>query len=246
MVYPLDLFESIKKTPFYFSNFVSTIDGKVQISSRHAKLYWPIGSPLDYETLLWLRAHADVLIHGKNTAVGFNTLQTLAKKEYKDKRKKVGKEKDLVYMVISNHPDDQLFQSLTNPPTGVQSVLVTSNQFHQPQPLRLRGMRILKIGTEKVDLHTLNNYFKKNDLHKILIEGGPTLMASFLKENLLDEIFITIAPKLFGNFDNSSKSMVEGYLFPPTKIPRFKLISVMNIKSELYLRYSKIHANDNN
>lgn len=241
MVYPLSLFSSIKKIPFFYSNFVTTIDGKVQARNDQTGKYWPIGSPLDYETLLWLRAHADVLIHGRKTAVGFNTLKTLGKKEFREKRKKLNKNKDLIYMVLSNHPNDQLFQALTNPPAGVQSVLVTSNQYHQLQPQGLRSVKVIKMGSDGVDLHALTNYFKKNNLQKILVEGGPTLFASFMKENLIDEMFVTIAPKIFGDADNT-KTMVEGYLFPPTKIPQFKLISTKNANSELYLRYRFIKS----
>ena len=95
MVYPIDIFKGIKKTPFFYSNFVSTIDGKINVSTDNARLYWPIGNKEDFATLLWLRAHADVLVHGKNTAVGFNTLQTLAKKEFRVKREKIDKKKIL-------------------------------------------------------------------------------------------------------------------------------------------------------
>lgn len=268
MVYSLDLFKSLTKTPYFYSNFVSTIDGKVQVSAKNAKLYWPIGSPLDYETMLWLRAHADVLIHGKNTALGFDTLQTLAKKEFKDKRKILKKKKDLIYMVMSNKPTDNVIKSLQNSPNGIKSILVTHKEakithlsFLRKQesefPIKLAshkmgrsgsgmtendGFQILRIGRDAVDLHALTYYFKKNNLQKILIEGGPTLMASFVKENLLDEMFVTIAPKLFGNFDNFSKSMVEGYLFPPDKILQFELVSVKKVNSELYLRYRFIKS----
>lgn len=238
IVYGLKVFSNIKKTPFFYSNFVTTIDGKVQVSGEKAKLYWPIGSKLDFETLLWLRAHADVLIHGKDTAVGFRTLQTLAKKEFVGKRKKLGKENDLIYTVLSNHPDEKLLTALKNPPQGVRSVLVTNrNSLHPRGEVALHpSVNVLRLGRNKVDLQKLSEYFRKNNLQKILIEGGPTLMASFLKENLIDEMFITIAPKVFGN-NNDTKTMVEGYLFPPDKIPQFKLISVKNINNELYLRY---------
>ncbi len=245
MVYPMSLFSGIKKSPFFYSNFVSTIDGKVQVKNNQTGKYWPIGSPLDYETLLWLRAQADVLIHGKKTAEGFNTLKSLAKKEFKEKREKLGKRKDLIYMVLSNNPSDKLFAALNDSPIGVKSFLVTHEQIHQPhqlQPLGLRLVEVIKMGNTLVDLNALKNYFKQNNLQKILVEGGPTIMASFLKENLLDEMFVTIAPKIFGSEKNQTISMIEGHIFPPDKIPQFGLISVKNIQSELYLRYCILEA----
>lgn len=239
MVYPKSLFSNIKNIPFFYSNFVSTIDGKVQVRGESAKLYWPIGSELDFDTLLWLRANADVLIHGKNTALGFQTLKTLAKKEFKEKREILGKKNDLIYMVLSNHPTNKLLQALRDPPKSIQSMLVTNIQPHNSQTHGLKQVKIVKVGNNSIDLVDLKNYFIKNNLKKILIEGGPTIMASFLKENLIDEMFVTIAPKIFGNESNSTISMIEGHLFSPDKIPKFRIVSVKNIKNELYLRYRR-------
>lgn len=215
-VYDKNIFDAVKKSPFFYSNFVMTIDGKIQVLDSQSARYWPIGSKLDFDTLLWLRAHADVLIHGKNTALGFNTLKTLGKKELTAKRKKLGKKNKLIYMVLSNHPDDKLLNGLKNPPPEVKSCI-------------LKGS----------DLKGLVRYFRKNKLHKILVEGGPTLMASFLKENLIDEMFVTIAPKIFGNSNNKTITMVENHLFAPDKVPQFKLLSAKNINNELYLRYRR-------
>lgn len=235
-IYPSNLFNNIKKSPFFYSNFVATIDGKVQADGEWAKLYWPIGSKLDFDTLLWLRAHADVLIHGKKTAIGFRTLQTLSKTEFREKREKLDKKSDLIYMVLSNNPTNKLIQSLDNPPHGVQSCLVTTSRGLNV--INPRGLAALNLGEKEIDLKRLVKYFQKNNLQKILIEGGPTLMGSFLAENMIDELFITIVPKIFGS-NNSTKTMVEGYLFPPNKIPLFKLISAINKEGELYLRYQK-------
>lgn len=240
-VYPENIFTNIQKRPFFYSNFVMSLDGKISVGGRRGKLYWPIGGKLDFETLLWLRAQADVLIHGKKTALGFNTLETLAKKEFKKKRENLGKKEDLIYMVLSDHPTEDLFRIISNPPPGVKSFLVTGgvNIFHPPGELALHlPVNILRLGQNRIDLNKLSQHFRKNKLHKILVEGGPTLMASFLKENLIDEMFITVAPKIFGSGRNT-KTMVENYLFPPDKVPQFKLISVKNISNELYLRYRK-------
>lgn len=238
-VYQTNIFSGIKKVPFFYSNFVTTIDGKVQVRNTQTRQYWPIGSKLDFDTLLWLRAQADVLIHGRKTATGFGTLKTLSQNSFAKKRKLLGKNDPLIYMVISNHPDEQVLSSLQNPPPGVKFIIVTHSQFHSPQPLGLNGMELLSLGKNKVDLKALNTYFRKNNLRKILVEGGPTLLGSFLKENLLNEIFITIAPKIFGNAGHYAITMVEGYLFPPDKIPLFRLISAKNIDNELYLRYRR-------
>jgi len=41
--------------------------------------------------------------------------------------------------------------------------------------------------------------FKKSDEDKVLIVGGPQIAALFLKAQLIDELWLTIEPKIFGN-----------------------------------------------
>lgn len=182
-------FPKANDRPFFYTNFVSTIDGKVQVNKDG---YWPIGSKFDYDVLVELRAYADCLIHGKNLYEQFGVLtkQSLQKREFMAKRQKLGKKPDLAYFV----------------------------------------------GTH--DLRKLSQELYAKGYKNILVEGGPTLLASFLKENLMDEIFLTIAPKIYGTEKESTKNLVEGHLFPPDQIKHLKLISVKKIKDELFLRYS--------
>ena len=65
-------FPKIKNRPFFYTNFVQTVDGKVQVL-KNTKDYWPIGSKLDHEALLELRAYSDCLIHGSNLAKEFGS-----------------------------------------------------------------------------------------------------------------------------------------------------------------------------
>lgn len=214
MMYPNLKFPNFSNRPFFYTNFVSTLDGKVQVTTNPVA-YWPIGSPTDYQTLIELRAYADVLIHGKNTALSHRTVDSIEKQDFKDLRKKIGKENDLLYIVLSSHPDKKLRQQLEHP--EVSKTLVT-------------GLSVPDL-SEKL----YNEGYKT-----ILVEGGPHVLSSFLKHNLIDEVFLTIAPKIFGNDKNATLTMSEGYLFPPKKIKKLELLSVKTVESELYLRYKVV------
>lgn len=187
MLYPNLKFPKIAGRPFFYTNFVATVDGKVAVKEKG---YFPIGSKLDHQVLLELRAYADCLIHGKNLAREFGeiTKKSLNKSSFKSLRKKLGKPLNLPY-----------YQAFRNLPKLVKE-------------------------------------FKKKGYKHILVEGGPTLLGSFLKENLLDEIFLTIAPKIYGSKPTHTITLVEGILLPPNKF-RLILISVKKIKDELFLRY---------
>lgn len=182
-------FPKVKDRPFFYTNFVQTLDGKVAVKRSG---YWPIGSKKDYSVLIELRAYADCLIHGKNLAQEFGeiTLKSLNKPNFKALRKKLGKNPDLPY-VMGSH-----------------------------------------------DLKKLSSELQKKRYQHVLVEGGPTLLGSFLKENLIGEIFLTIAPKIYGTEGKTTLSLIEGILFSPQNIMKLKLVSVKKLGNEVFLRYS--------
>lgn len=223
-------------TPYFYSNFVSTIDGKVQVLKDTDK-YWPLGSRLDYATLIDLRTYADVLIHGKKTA-GHPTVKSLSKPEFRETRKKHGKTQPILYIVISNHPDESLVTAFENPAAWVKLMLVTTEKAVVSEALA-KAVEVKRCGENIVDLQQLRSYFQEEKMVNILVEGGPHLMGTFFEENLIDEIFLTITPKIVGNEKNQTLTMVEGVLLPPDKVQTFSLISTIPIEDELYLRYKK-------
>src|SRR3989344_7614711 len=118
-------FPTLPNRPFFYTNFVSTADGKIQVL-ENTNDYWPIGSKLDHDTLVELRSYADAMIHGKNTVYGIKTLNNIEDETFRKKRKELGKEEYLPYIVVSGHPDDSLIENLKDT-TGPLPVLVTTD-----------------------------------------------------------------------------------------------------------------------
>ncbi len=204
MLYPkLKFTKSPKNRPFFYTNFVQTLDGKVAVPKEG---YWPIGSKKDYETLTELRTYADCLIHGGELArkYGQITLNSLNKRLFQQTRRVRTKSAKLPYYVITKHPDT------------------------------LNNLKEATIFTDSID--ELVKELKEEGYKHILVEGGPTLLGSFLDKGLIDEVFLTLAPKIYGSKPFLTKTLVEGILLPPNKF-KLKLLSVKQIKDELFLRY---------
>jgi diaminohydroxyphosphoribosylaminopyrimidine deaminase/5-amino-6-(5-phosphoribosylamino)uracil reductase len=51
----------------------------------------------------------------------------------------------------------------------------------------------------KSNLHFLLEELRKRSIGHLLVEGGPTVIGSFLKEQFADEVYVYIAPKILGN-----------------------------------------------
>lgn len=172
-----------------------------------AEGYWPIGSKKDYQVLLELRGYADALIHGANLAREFGT-QTLESLSKEDFKKLREK---------LGRNSDLPYYIVTKKP----------NLYS-----RLTGGNIIA-----GDLQEVLDDLKKQGYENVLVEGGPTLLGSFLKENLLDEIFLTIAPKIYGTENSKTSTLVEGVFFSPQQIKKLKLVSLKKLGNEIFLHY---------
>ena len=79
----------------------------------------------------------------------------------------------------------------------------------------------------------------------ILVEGGPHLMADFLAQQYVDELFLTLAPQIAGRDDLSERpGLVAGKSFAPKHPLWGTLIEVKRGGSHLFLRYSLEPARD--
>jgi riboflavin biosynthesis pyrimidine reductase len=73
----------------------------------------------------------------------------------------------------------------------------------------------------------------------ILTEGGPTVFGQFLREGVLDEMFLTIAPRIAGRApDRPRTSLVERAAFLPEDAPEARLLSVKSADDLLLLRFA--------
>ncbi len=102
-----------------------------------------------------------------------------------------------------------------------------------------RRVRIFNFPSKenKTDLKALIRELGNRGLDSVLIEGGGTLNEAALRENLVDEINIFIAPKIFGG---NSKTPVMG--FGVSKVEeayKFKLHSLEQIDDDIRLTYLK-------
>ena len=213
MLYKNLIFPKVVGRPFFYTSFVATVDGKVYVNKNG---YWPIGSRTDYEAFTNLRAHADAIIDGKNTALRFakNTIETVHSESFKKTRQEFGKINTPQYIIVTKHPDEALQAAIKNPYVFTPVILK--------------------------DIQDVISYLQKEQLQNIFVDGGPQLLGSFFENDLIDEVFLTISPRIFGNSENAAITMVEGKLFPPDKI-KLEVISMERAENEVFLRYKVLH-----
>jgi riboflavin biosynthesis pyrimidine reductase len=72
----------------------------------------------------------------------------------------------------------------------------------------------------------------------VLTEGGPSFLGRLMAEQLLDELFLTVAPRFVGPArEGSRKSLVEGSNVLGRPGAEARLLRVRMHRSYLFLRY---------
>lgn len=235
VVYKNLQFPFSKKRPYFFSNFVTSIDGRSVIKNKTD--YPSLGSQTDFDTFIDLRSYADALIHGKHTAALHRTVDTISEKAFLQKRKKRKKAEILPYFIIANSPDASLLPALINNPMQ-KPYVITNKKARIPKEIE-KLANIIRCGEKTVSLSDVSKYLSKHGYIHVLVEGGPTLLGSFFKEDLIDEIFLTLAPKIINGHSKEFFTMNDGELLNPKQIRNWKLLSFKNVKNELFLRYQR-------
>jgi riboflavin biosynthesis pyrimidine reductase len=74
----------------------------------------------------------------------------------------------------------------------------------------------------------------------ILCEGGPHLLGALARADLLDELFLTVAPQIAGRDDDLRRlGLVEGFAAAPDEALRMQLHSLRRAQDHLFLRYRR-------
>ena len=101
---------------------------------------------------------------------------------------------------------------------------------------RLRNnTNVLAVGKGTVDFPAALRKIRQQGTRVLLCEGGAMLNDALLLARLVDELFLTLAPKLKGGAQ--LPTIVAGQGFPPGAYLPLHLRSLYRDGDELYLRY---------
>jgi riboflavin biosynthesis pyrimidine reductase len=230
------------RRPSLVANFVASADGVVAFDGKGESGHVISGnSEADHFVMGLLRACAEVVIVGAGTLRASPRHRFTAEKIFppaarlfSELRRKVGlpAAPKLVVVTASGELDP-------SSPALTDATIATSG----PGEARLRGVvppttrivRIDPVDAGVVSLGSLLETLRAEGDELLLTEGGPTLIGQFFAEGLVDELFLTLSPRLFGRrAGDLRKGLVEGVDLGGTPL---ELASVRRHGSHLFLRY---------
>lgn len=240
---------------YVIANFVETIDGVVSYNAPRQTGGAAVSGDNKQDKMVMglLRAHADAVIIGTSSlredANHLHVPATIApdyKDAYAEVRARLGKQEALPMSVIMTASGNVNSEDKTFHTPGLHVVIATTEKGQDvirkkalPQGVDVRVIEqrhASESGVSPADVVAL--LARDYGVRVALYEGGPNLLSSFLKEQVVDELFVTVAPHLAGHSSDTHRfSLVEGYAFQPEQAWA-TLMSVKLASSHLLLRYT--------
>jgi len=218
--------------PFVFVNFAMTADGKTAFANHH---FAPFASERDREHMMELRATADAVMSGARTVdLNPTTLGTGGKK-YQRQRVKRGLSEHNLRVIVSGYgsidPDAEIFKHRSSP-----ILILTSQRAGERRLKKLRELAEVKIcGEKEIDFQLALQWLRTEwNVKRLLCEGGGELSGTLFHAGLVDEIHLTISPKIFGG--RSAPTIADGEGFEKLALATpLKITSLKRVDDELFL-----------
>lgn len=200
--------------PYVAINMVTTIDGKIVTGSRNEPVM-DLGSAVDHAVLRRLEHAAQAVM------IGAGTLRATPRITYPP---------HLFRFVVSATGDvDWGSRFFTEAPERAYLVLLGGEG---PDPSDPRVLRPTGVADMLARLrHDLG-------IQTLLVEGGSELNAALLAHDCVDELFLTIAPKV--KLGRDTPTYAGGRALPRDCMLRFELVDHRAIADEVFLRYRRL------
>jgi riboflavin biosynthesis pyrimidine reductase len=102
---------------------------------------------------------------------------------------------------------------------------------------KLAGASTLVLEQDRASPQALVDALRAQGMNRILCEGGPGLLGQIAAAGLLDELFVTLSPFLFGRFPGDGRKALTDRI--DLRGARLSLLGVRREGSHLFLRYGR-------
>ncbi len=210
---------------------VVSVDGQAAVGGKAHH----IGSDADRHTMRNLRANSDAVMVGANTLRAERLSLGLDDETSPDSEPLA----QPLGVILTTTGDVPLQTNLVFHES--QTVLVVASgeiPEHRAEALsaRARVLRVTATSDGHPDLSKTLQVLKQDyAVERLLVEGGPTLNRALISAGLVDELFLTLAPKLLGSITTDARTILGGTLPAPEDL---RILSAHLAADELFLHYA--------
>lgn len=214
--------------PYVIVNFISSADGRAAFRGHSG----PLGGEADRELFHGLRELAEAVLVGTGTLRAEHYGRLVRDPERRRRRVEAGLQPEPLLCVVSRTGDVPVeIPVFSEPDVRIVVFSPIDNDFGacsaQIEPIRLDPGEL----TLTTAFRWLRDEF---GIRLLLGEGGPTVFSSLVTERLVDELFLTLAPKLVGG--GTSPTISTGMELP--ELRQLEPVWVLERDGFLYVRYA--------
>jgi riboflavin-specific deaminase-like protein len=229
-----------KGRPFVFLNMAMTADGKIASANRD---FASFGGERDRRQLMALRATADAVMSGAVTlSSGAITLGN-GGPQYGRLRVKEGLSEYPLRIIVSGSasisPAAAIFKEKFSPIVVLATERASSENIDR---LKTVAAEVKVFGEKAIDWTKALPWLKRRwKINRLLCEGGGELNASLFEAGMVDELHLTICPRVLGG--RNAPTFSDGIGMPTlAEAQRLSLVSRKRHRNDLFLVYRTCKA----
>lgn len=219
--------------PFVYLNVATTADGKIAPANRR---FEPFSSPRDHDLLLKLRTSADAVMSGARTVDSVPVNLGPGSAKYRRMRLENGLPEYNLRIIVSGSasidPEAEIFKYNFSPIIILATQRAPKNNIER---LRKLGAEVAIFGKVDLDFPKALRWLREKwGVKRLLCEGGGEINAALLRAGLVNEIYQTFCPVIFGGRDAPTLADGKGIEHLSDAV-RLKMKSMKRHGDELYL-----------
>jgi 2,5-diamino-6-(ribosylamino)-4(3H)-pyrimidinone 5'-phosphate reductase len=178
--------------PHIIINCAMSLDGK--IASKSGKQI-KISCEEDIKRMYKLRHNSDAVLVGIGTVLSDDPKLTVKEKYVKNPKHPVR----IVLDTNCKTPTNALVVNNTT-----KTLIITDKKCNKKYQNNVELIKCKSDGKGFINLENLIEILKEKGIQKLMVEGGSTVIGSFLKSNLLDDMYVYVAPMIIGGTNTPS------------------------------------------
>jgi riboflavin-specific deaminase-like protein len=213
--------------PYVIANMICSADGRATLEGQTERL----SSKTDRRLLGELRGQVDAVMAGTRT-IAIERYGPLARTpERRERRRREGLEPVPLAVTATQTMELPIDSPLFQDPES--RIVILTNSDRDP-PQAPAGVTVERVPGADLDLAAaLERLRRGHGVRSLLIEGGPTLLSAMVRAQVVDELFLTVAPTLVGG-GRGPTILEAAFASEPIELT---LRSAMCEESYLFLRY---------
>jgi riboflavin biosynthesis pyrimidine reductase len=240
--------------PTVIVNFVSTLDGVISYNTPEAAGGGEISGHFEPDRFVMglLRALADVVLVGASTvradpngAWTPRSVHPDSGPDFGELRTRLGLPPNPITAIVTGSGSIDLgHPGLSDPSNRVMVITTNAGEAvlrRQSVPDHVQ----IRVAGDRVESQDMIAALAIHGVELVLCEGGPHLLGQLLRADLVEELFLTVAPQLAGRSASSPRlSLVEGTTFTVADAPWARLVDLRRAGDHLFTRYRLSEGKD--